>query len=377
MTDSRPSPKAHIAIVDDESITRKLLSSFLKREAYQLYEAATGQYLFEHIDEWRPDVILLDVLMPDMDGYAVCRKLRAMPQWRHIPIIMITALDRHEEMLKGLQVGADEFLTKPVSGLALSARVQSMIRIKRQYDELRSAIRFRDALVDTLVHDMRNSMSIATLKGQRILRRSTLAPAEHSALESIVQQMGHLNSFVSDLSTITQLETRKTRPDRTPVDFVALIAEIVEIHQSDAAARGQTIEMTVEAANHQAWVDRHLMERLFHRLLANAIKYSAKQSTIAVQIQETQIQSGGANAVAGTRLVLTDCAAHLSDEDKLHLIDDALALRNAGKGRPARFGLELALASGIVKAHGGRIWVEDHMPHGVRFCLEWPNKESA
>lgn len=375
MINSRQSARAHVVIVDDEFTSRKLLSSFLKRDAYKVYEAATGQELLDNINEWRPDVILLDVLMPGMDGFTVCRKLRASSKWRHISIIMITALNRHEDMIKGLQVGADEFLTKPVSGMELSARVQSMVRIKRQYDELKAAIQFRDSLVGILVHDMRNYMSVAILKGQRILRRANLESTDRRAVESVIEQIRHLDTFATDLSLITQLQTRQIRPDRAFIDFASFVTEHVQAHRPAAEAKGQTIHVTITSTSHQTLVDRHLMERLLNGLLANMIRYSSSDCAIELHVGDTEIQRPQAKRVPGKRLTLSNCAPMTSEPRPEKMLDSALSLPNALSDRPARFSFELVLANAIVKAHGGYIWTEDNAPHGEILYLEWPNEE--
>ena len=122
--------KPRILVVDDESSARNTLEAFLFGEGYDLAFAASGPEALARLDELVPDLILLDVMMPGMDGFKVCQRLKTDKRWRHIPIILVTVLDSKEDLARGLDAGADDFLSKPVNGLELRARVRSMLRIK-------------------------------------------------------------------------------------------------------------------------------------------------------------------------------------------------------------------------------------------------------
>ena len=98
------------------------------------------------MSQFVPDVIVLDVMMPEMDGYTVCRQLKNSADYRHIPVILVTALDSVGDRVRGLEAGADEYITKPVTRMELQARVQTMLRIKTQYDDLERMLELRQAL---------------------------------------------------------------------------------------------------------------------------------------------------------------------------------------------------------------------------------------
>ena len=125
-----------ILIVDDTLSAQEILKGHLMGQGYSLAFASDGLEAFKQIVENPPDVILLDVMMPGMDGFAVCQRLKSDSKWRHIPVILVTALDDTGDLVRGLDAGADDFLTKPVNSSELRARVRSMLRIKYQYDTL-------------------------------------------------------------------------------------------------------------------------------------------------------------------------------------------------------------------------------------------------
>ncbi|MBK4732587.1 response regulator [Oxynema sp. CENA135] len=142
MTDT--DAKQHsILLVDDEASIFEVIEGLLYREGYQLSYLSSGREALDRIDEIEPDVILLDLMMPEMDGIETCQQIKANQRWCHIPIIMVTALSSKEDLARCLEAGADDFLAKPVNSLELRARVRSMLRIKLQYDALAATQRLR------------------------------------------------------------------------------------------------------------------------------------------------------------------------------------------------------------------------------------------
>jgi two-component system, cell cycle response regulator len=128
---------ARILVVDDVVANVKLLEARLSAEYFDVITALSGQEALAICERAECDIVLLDVMMPSMDGFDVCRRLKRNPTTHHIPVIMITALDQASDRIKGLEAGADDFLTKPVSDIALIARVRSLVRLKMITDELR------------------------------------------------------------------------------------------------------------------------------------------------------------------------------------------------------------------------------------------------
>src|SRR5215469_13199069 len=128
---------ARVLVVDDVPANVKLMEARLSAEYFDVVTALTGQEALTLCERVECDIVLLDVMMPDMDGFDVCRRLKANPSTHHLPVVMVTALDQASDRVKGLQAGADDFLTKPVSDIALIARVRSLVRLKMMTDELR------------------------------------------------------------------------------------------------------------------------------------------------------------------------------------------------------------------------------------------------
>ncbi|MFN3835471.1 MAG: PleD family two-component system response regulator [Glycocaulis sp.] len=157
---------ARILVVDDIETNRRLLEARLSAEYFDVVLASSGAECLEKAAETMPDLILLDVMMPGMDGFETCKRLKADSATRHIPVIMVTALDQREDRVKGLEAGADEFLTKPVNDVALFARVRSLLRLKEVLDELR--LRHDSALNDAGEADLAGPAMVIVAAGDEI-----------------------------------------------------------------------------------------------------------------------------------------------------------------------------------------------------------------
>ena len=129
---------ARILVVDDQETNRRLLHARLASEYYQVQLASSGQEALDRVKTDMPDIILLDVMMPGIDGYEVCRRLKHDALTRHIPVLMITALDERDARLKALEAGAEDYLTKPIDEVQLMARLRNVMRMKPVLDELRA-----------------------------------------------------------------------------------------------------------------------------------------------------------------------------------------------------------------------------------------------
>jgi two-component system cell cycle response regulator len=128
---------ARVLVVDDILSNVKLLEAKLTAEYFEVVTAFSGVEALGKIEECDPDIVLLDVMMPGMDGFEVCRRIKHNPKTAHVPVVMVTALDQSADRVAGLEAGADDFLTKPVDDSALFARVRSLVRLKMMTDELR------------------------------------------------------------------------------------------------------------------------------------------------------------------------------------------------------------------------------------------------
>src|SRR5260370_7358604 len=128
---------ARILVVDDQRSNAEMMAGVLKARGYSVYIALDGQQALEQVREMHPDLVVSDILMPGVDGYDLCRRLRSAPETALLPVILVTSLDAQRERIKGLEAGADDFLSKPVNWEELFARVRSLLRVKALQNDLK------------------------------------------------------------------------------------------------------------------------------------------------------------------------------------------------------------------------------------------------
>ena len=219
--------KNSILVVDDEPMGFDVIEAQLYREGYELTYAASGIEALNRLESIKPDVILLDVMMPQMDGIEVCRKLKSDADWKHVPIIMVTALSSKQDLARAIDAGADDFLTKPVNGVELRARVRSMLRIKNQYDALQATLTLREDLSNMIVHDLRNPLTRIIASSSFLLDDSDLEEEDLRSVELIASAGRQLNSMINDLLIQAKMQSGKMVLNRSCINLNELITEIL------------------------------------------------------------------------------------------------------------------------------------------------------
>lgn len=354
--DERP----RILIIDDDAIARETLTEHLLRDNYAPFFASGGAEAFELLEQVNPDLILLDVMMPGVNGYEVCRNLKSQRRWQHVPVILITALDTQRDLLEGLAAGADEFLTKPVSRAELRTRVRSMIHTKKQYDEIQSHIRLREDLVHMVVHDIKNILTAVSFNADFVLHRHTLKPDEKEAIQTIRSQIARLESFTNDMLLAAKMSQGKMLLNQTEASINQLIQQ--QISNYHALAQGTNINLVVELPEESRllFIDTHLFSRVIDNLLSNAFKFSPPSSTVTLRL---------AHLPNSVQLQVADAGPGIPEAHRERIFDKFAIVELKKRGVP-QTGLGLAFCQMVVAAHNGRIFVEPNTPQGSIFTIE-------
>jgi signal transduction histidine kinase len=361
---------AQVLIVDDNEASRETLAAILAREPVVVHAVDSGPAALEHAAKHATDVLLLDVMMPDMDGFEVCRRFKADARLAPIPIILVTALDSPKDMLRGLEAGAEEFVSKPVNRMELRARVRSMLRMKRHYDEakqlaadLASLERKRNALTSFLVHDLKNPLAVIQMSADYCLAVASVTPPIRGAVADIAQAVATLDRMVLDMLDVSRSDDSRLAVYREPVDVGALAAVVVAAMRPLAADRRLAIAVEDRACA-PVLVDRELVRRLIANLVDNAVKYAPAGTEVGVEVDLRE---------AKLELCVRDLGKGIAPEAREHVFDRYARAEPAGDGNRGRSrGLGLAFCRLAAEAHGGRIWIEDNAPAGAVFCVELP-----
>nr|WP_225902680.1 hybrid sensor histidine kinase/response regulator [Pseudanabaena sp. PCC 6802] len=350
-----------LLVVDDEPDNFDVIDILLFKEGYQLYHVQSGQAALEFLNRQLPDVIILDVMMSEMDGLQVCKILKANPQWRHIPILIVTALVAKEDLARCLDAGADDFLSKPVNGLELRARVNSMLRIKQQYDAIQLALKLKEDMTSAIIHDLRNPMTNIQLACD-LLAAANLPDKPRKKVAQIATAIQRLRSLVDDILIVARIEAGKLSLNLSEVDLADMGAQVLADFEEIATDKRIQLVGNLPETGTCLQLDANLVRRTIDNLLANAIKFSPPASQIKLQVDYPKF--GACQA----RIAVFDAGPGVS-EAKRQVIFERYEVGTPIGGVP-QIGLGLSFCKMVAEAHGGCIFVESNQPVGSIFTVE-------
>lgn len=348
-----------ILIIDDDTSACDTFEALLFNENYQLDFAYDGPTGIDKAVRLRPDLILLDVMMPGMNGFEVCKALKRKQELEHIPIIMITALDSKADVVYGLEAGADEFLPKPVIGAELRARIRSMLRIKKLYDGILATLRLREDLANMIVHDMKSPLS-GVMGYCELLKIKSHDPETESFIDNLWRDAQRLNSYLTDMLMLTKMESGKPIMNPSVVDVRQFFQVVQKNHRLIAQAKRIDISWRLPDESRTILLDVNLFQRVMDNLISNALKFAPVDSQISIEIEF---------ADSMMRVQIRDEGPGISDENRDRIFEKYEVVKLKRKGVP-QVGLGLAFCKMAVEAHGGRIYVEPNQPKGSIFVIE-------
>ena len=356
-----------ILIVDDEERNIKLLKAYLTNDNYHTLSCLDGESALEIAKEECPDLILLDVMMPGIDGFEVCRRLKQDDRTRMIPVIIITALREKQDRIKALEIGADDFLSKPVDQTELRARVRSLLRIKDYHDELRKSCneislknqqlkeleRIKEGLTHMIIHDLNNPL-MAIFGNLEMIRteNKNLSESQQDRMTKCLHYCDDLRQQIQSLLDIHRMEEGKLKPARAIVDIPALVKGIVE--QFTPRAEMEQISICFSNSNDipPARADQGLIGRVLANLLSNAIRHTPAGGQIlaaADYLPESK----------SVHVSIKDSGEGLAPKYHKRIFDkfEQIQLKDSD-AKVGTGGLGLSFCKMAVEAHGGEIWVE-------------------
>jgi len=356
-----------VLVVDDEPSGAAVIQALLHREGYKLTYVSRGEDALEQMAAIAPDLILLDVMMPDMDGIEVCRRLKTDPQWQHLPIIMVTALNSKEDLARALETGADDFITKPVNGVELRARVRSMLRIKQQYDALKATLQLREDMADMVVHDLRTPTSTILL-GAELLMVTGLSEKALERVQRIGAAARTLNALINDLLLMAKMEAGKLVLNCTSVDLEALVGNVAADFQESLHQKNLQFESQVPPDGCSIHADGNLVHRLLDNLMSNAVKFSPKGGRITLRVDCLAESAPPPPCHLQARIHVADEGPGVKEDLRQQIFRKYEIGESASN--VTQIGLGLTFCKIVAEAHGGRIFVEDNVPQGSIFTVE-------
>jgi two-component system sensor histidine kinase/response regulator len=361
-----------VLVVDDEPANVELLVRRLEALGCDTIRATNGEEALAIAERELPDLILLDIMMPGIDGYDTCRRLKVNDRTAPIPVIFATARDRKEDLAMGFEVGGVDYVTKPIDPLEVASRVRSAIYTKRLQDELRSAnaeLRklegSRQELVGMLGHDIRNLANslVAFLQLVRLGQLDASRPEFGELLGLSESNVTELLRMVNALLDVYKMEEGRLEADQQVVKLEDLVHK--SINQLAAEARARGVTLVSETGDHKAFVDETLIVRVFTNLLANSVKHTPSGGSAFVEAEATDDPRWLLVRVRDTGPgIPTDEAANVFDR----------FYQTAGGRSRGGSGLGLAFCKLAVELHGGTIRVANAGEPGavIEFKLPLP-----
>lgn len=372
-------PEYKILIVDDVLSNVLLLKVLLSTEKFQISTAMGGREALEKIQQDIPDLILLDVMMPDIDGFEVTRQLRGMPEpYSDISIIFLTALNGTPEIVKGFQIGANDFISKPFSKEELIIRVKhqiSLVAAKRiilqQTEALRNSIFARDKMYSVIAHDLRSPMgSIKMMLNLLILTTSseTMGSEMYEMLSMANKTTEETFTLLDNLLKWTKSNTGRLNVVYQQSEIVSMANGVLEIFTKIAELKQVTINIDAPESC-DIYADRDMIKSVLRNLLSNAIKFSKIGGTVLVRIKDAVPEENGHVVVS-----VEDEGCGISEEAQKKLLNIETHFSTFGSKSEEGSGLGLLLCKDFVTKNGGRLWFTSKEGVGTTFSFSIPKR---
>src|SRR3989338_659645 len=370
-----------ILIVDDSPVNCELLVKRLQRQGYHCSQAFGGKQALEMIERDTPDMILLDMVMPEMDGLEVLRILRQTHGSIGLPVLMVTAQNSGEDVVSAFAAGANDYIEKPVDFPVLLARLQHHLEHKRLDDEvkisrarlveqnrsLEMGSQYKNNFLSSMSHELRTPLN-AVLGFSEVLLDEILGPLnakQKQYCQEIYNSGAYLLLIINDLLDLSKIEAGKLVLEPQPTDVSALVNASIDLVGEKAQRAGIRLISDVGEHLHPVGWDPLRVKQMLINLLGNAIKFTESGKEVRLSVS-----SCGAGEI---RLCVADQGCGIAQEDLARIfLPFEQAASSMKKPTAEGTGLGLALVSSLVALHGGRVEAESEVGVGSRFILYLP-----
>ena len=368
---------ATIMVIDDTPANLKLLEEMLRGRGYRVMQFPRGAMALKAAAKNPPDLILLDIMMPEMDGFEVCRRLKAEERLKEIPVLFISSLDDTDSKLKAFSEGGVDYVTKPFQETEVLARVKTHLELRRKslqietqkrqlqknYDHLRELEELRDNLVHMIVHDMRSPLTGLLGNTQLLLMR--LQETEHAELasnaEEILKEGGRLRDMVTTLLDISRMESNEMTLEKEMCDLREVVASAMT--SLGPLIKDSTVLYEPPADAMTAVCDPEVSRRVVANLIANAIKFTGCSGEVRINLNRVP---------EGVRVSIRDTGPGIPPEYHQRIFEKFCQVSAWQEGYRYSTGLGLTFCKLAVEAQGGRIGVESEVGKGSMFWFVLP-----
>lgn len=354
-----------LLVVDDQESNIQVIGAALGQLGFEILPATGGAQAFQRLAIRRPDLILLDLLMPEIDGFEVCRRIRENRDWAEIPIIFLSSADDKGLIVRALESGGVDYITKPFNHAELVTRVRTHLALKRAHDELKQLAEDRDELLGILTHDLKNHLGGMDMSAQ-LLRDRTEAMADpklrlmaENISHSSSQMLAFVKEFLANASADHGLNLKTES-----ISLKDAASRVVQQHREAAKRKQLVFQMALEGDGALVQADPAALNQVLDNLLSNAIKFSPPGKQIRVAV-----------CSPGTRYVecqVQDEGPGFSENDKVRMFRRYSRLSARPTGGEPSTGLGLSIVKKLVLAMRGELACESTPGQGARFAFRLP-----
>ena len=360
-----------VLMVDDTPANLELLTVMLKVRGYKVRAAVSGKLALQAVRNNPPDLILLDINMPEMSGYEVCAELKADEKLKDIPVIFLSALSETMDKVKAFGAGGVDYITKPFQFEEVEARVETQLELRRQklqlqenYDKLRDLEKLRDSLVHMIIHDLRSPLAGIYGYLELIKEDATKTPSSASGrhIDEALKSAKQMTQIISDVLDVSKMEGKQMKLQLAECDLVGAVEAGISTLKPLFGNREVRFVPPKSAA--AVLADSEIISRVIQNLLANAIKFSSKEGGLI----RLTVESSGNRACVSVQ----DNGPGIAPEYRQRIFDKFAQVELPDGRQKDSTGLGLTFCKLAVEAHGGKIGVDSEEGKGSTFWFELP-----
>lgn len=364
MTKNTP-PETTILIVDDNPVNLKVLFSHLKQAGFRTLVAKSGLSAIEQANRLPPDLILLDVMMPGIDGFETCQRLKNAEATKNIPVIFITALTDTTDKIKGFQVGAVDYITKPFHKEEVLARINAHLTIQAQKRELYELNATKDKFFSIIAHDLKGAFG-GLLGFSDLLATSVddFSPDQISEIgQSLNDSIKNTFKFLENLLDWARLQKGIMEYEPMQLDLYEIAEASIKLLDDTARYKELTLVNEVEPHTYFIYGDHNIINTVVRNLISNALKFTRPGGSITVSARDQS---------SFIAISVTDTGVGMEPEILGNLFKIDAKVKRVGTANERGTGLGLLLCKEMVEKHNGRIWATSEEGQGSTFTFTIP-----
>lgn len=357
-----------VLIVDDVTKNIQLVANFLKQAGYDINYAISGKTAIKHIKRENFDLILLDIMMPEMDGFEVCQKLKSDVETKEIPVIFLTAKADIDSITKAFKVGGIDYITKPFNKAELLARVKTHLKLQQQKRDLKELNATKDKFFSIIAHDLKSPLN--QLLGLSELLQKELESDKGDEVLNLVKLMGESAKtgrlLLENLLEWSRSQTGSLKFNPKVLDIEQLTNEVIELNTNNAIQKNISIKSKVKSGIF-AFADENMIKTILRNLISNSIKFTMNGGKINLSAKKN-------NGLVTYSVSDSGIGIAANDIKKLFRID--VNPNSIGKSAEKGTGLGLILCKEFIQMNGGEVWVESKLGEGSAFKFTMPASKS-